>query len=282
MKNSIIFFSFFLFASCQNYGQLKLLANLPNTLKEVSGTQTVKDSNLLWMLNDSGNKPYLYGVSSEGKIEKKVKIIAKNNDWEDLTTDNLGNLYIADFGNNLSKRENLAILKITYQDLNTKENVEVERIQFHYPNQTKFPPKKKQRFFDAESLFYKDGFLYVFTKSRVKHQFGKTSLYKIPAKKGSYTAEFIAEFNNCNELKCWITAADISPNGKKVALLTSSEVLVFSDFKSDNFFEGKLTRFPFKHISQKEGVTFKNNNTLYITDEKSHGNGGKLYELSLN
>lgn len=35
------------------------------------------------------------------------------------------------------------------------------------------------------------------------------------------------------------------------------------------------------HRSQKESITFKDNNTLLISDEKAHGTGGNLYELKL-
>ncbi len=282
MKKITILFSFLLLIGCQNYGQLKHIANVPNILNEVSGIETVKGSDLLWMHNDGGNLNQIYRVSTKGKIIEELYINAKNNDWEDITSDPLGNLYLADFGNNANARQNLVILKIKHQDLFGGENVEVERIHFSYPNQTKFPPKKKQRFFDAEALFYANDSLYIFTKSRVKYQYGITSLYKIPAKKGNYEAEFIAKFETCNDLHCWITAADISPNGKKVVLLNHNTVLLFTDFTGDNFFNGKLTELPLNYISQKEGVTFKDNNTLYITDEKAHGKGGKLYTFSLN
>ncbi|MGB1043378.1 MAG: hypothetical protein ACPGU6_08290, partial [Tenacibaculum sp.] len=140
------------------------------------------------MLNDSGNSPKIYGVSKKGKIKKELLIQAKNKDWEDITTDSIGNIYIADFGNNMNDRKRLVILKVNHQDLGSK-NGEVERIQFSYPNQTKFPPKKKKRFFDAESLLYANGYLYIFTKSRVKHKYGKTSLYRVPAKAGKHIAE---------------------------------------------------------------------------------------------
>jgi len=33
-------------SSCSNYGQLKVIADLPHFLKEVSGIQTVKNSDL--------------------------------------------------------------------------------------------------------------------------------------------------------------------------------------------------------------------------------------------
>ncbi len=281
MKKLFLLFTFLLIISCQNFGQLKLLSSLPETLNEVSGVEKINDSDLLWMLNDSGNEPIIYGVDTKGKIIREIIVEAKNKDWEDITSDSEGNLYIGDFGNNNNKRKDLKILKIKYQDLLTKDKVEVEKIRFSYPSQQKFPPKKKNRFFDAESMFYKNGFIYLFTKSRVKDKYGKTSLYKIPASKGNYVAEYISEYEFCNDLHCWITAAAISENGKKVALLNHQSVLVFTDFKDDDFFSGVVKEYSFDHVSQKEGVTFKNNNTLFITDEKAHLKGGNLYEFSI-
>lgn len=281
MKKYLILFTFLLLVSCQNFGQLKVIADLPKTLKEVSGIQVVPNSDLIWMLNDSGNKPILFGVSEKGKIKKELLIKAKNHDWEDITTDSIGNIYIADFGNNMNDRKKLVILKVNHQDLDSK-NVEVERIQFSYPNQTKFPPKKKKRFFDAESLLYANGYLYIFTKSRVKKKYGKTTLYRVPAKAGKYIAELISSFETCSDLHCWITAAAISPNGKKVVLLNHQSVFMFTNFKGDNFFSGDVKEFPLSYVSQKESITFKDNNTLYIADEKAHGKGGKLYEFSLH
>jgi len=282
MKKIVIFISFLSLVSCQNYSKLELISNLSKDLEEVSGTEVVVNSKFIWMLNDGGNKPRIYGVSEKGKILKEITIKAKNNDWEDLTSDEKGNIYIGDFGNNDSKRKNLAILKVQKKDLTSSKKVKVEKIKFYYPDQTKFPPKNKKLFFDAESFFYYKDSFYIFTKSRVEKKFGKTSLYRIPAKKGNHKAVFISEFSNCNEMNCWVTSADISKDGTKVALLTPSAVLIFSDYKKDDFLSGKLTRVPLNYASQKEGITFKNKHTLLITDEKAHGAGGNFYELSLN
>lgn len=281
MKKYIFLLSFLLLISCQNFGELKLISNLSNDLDEVSGTEVVTNSNLIWMLNDGGNKSEIYGVSKKGKVKEKLIIKAKNNDWEDLASDEKGNLYIGDFGNNESKRKNLVILKIKHKDLASSKKVEVEKIKFQYPNQSKFPPKKKQYYFDAESFFYYNNSLYIFTKSRVRNKFGKTSLYKVPAKEGNQKAVLISEFNGCNEMDCWITSADISNDGSRVALLSPSSVLIFSDYKNDNFLSGKLTKIPLNYTSQKEGITFKDNTTLLITDEKAHGAGGNFYELKI-
>lgn len=282
MKKLLFFLlTILLITSCTNYGQLKLVSYLSEDLKEVSGVEKSHDLNVLWMHNDSGNTAELFKVSTQGKILQKRALAVKNHDWEDITSDNDGNIYIADFGNNNNKRKNLAILKVKQESLLNGDNVEVEKIQFSYPNQTKFPPKKKDRFFDAESLFYKDGFLYIFTKSRVKGKHGKTMLYKVPATKGDYTAKYISEYTNCDAIHCAITAAAISPDKQKVVLLTHQSVLVCTNFNEDDFFSGDVKEYPFNHISQKEGVTFKDNTTLYITDEADKVGSSKLYEFVL-
>lgn len=281
MKNMLFLLSAFLLISCQDFGQLTVVANLPPVLEEVSGIETVKGSDLIWMLNDSGNASTLYGVTEKGIIQKTLEINADNNDWEDLTTDSEGNLYIADFGNNRNTRKNLVILKVNNKDLASTEKVAVERIEFSYPEQKTFPPKKKQFFFDAESVFWMNDHLYIFTKSRTKSNFGKTSLYKVPATKGVYEAEFISEFTTCGDLECWITSADISPKKDKVVLLNHHGIWVFTDFKNDDFFSGTSEQLLFNHTSQKESVCFKNETTLYVADEKDQTSGRNFYTFDL-
>lgn len=272
---------FLLSASC-NTGNLKVIADLPKTLDEASGIQITNNSDFIWMQNDGGNDAKLFGITRKGKIKTELKIDAKNNDWEDLTADKKGNVYIGDFGNNANKRKNLAILKVNANSLNEKDEIKVERISFTYPNQNKFPPKKKNMHFDCEAFFHFNDSLYLFTKSRVKDNFGKTNLYKIPAKQGNHIAEYVSSFNSCPEMDCWITSADISSDGKKIVLLNSKSIWLFTDFKGLDFFSGTATELSFNHNSQKESICFKDDNTLYITDEKAHGIEGNLYEFSLN
>ena len=96
MKKIGIIFIFLLFISCQNFGQLIFLTDLPKELNEVSGTETLENSNLFWMLNDGGNQSKLFAVSKKGTIKREIYIKAKNHDWEDLTSDEKGNIYIGD------------------------------------------------------------------------------------------------------------------------------------------------------------------------------------------
>ena len=280
MKKVFIFNCLLVFFSCQNFGQLKMLGDLPKSLKEVSGNEYIQSTKAIWILEDGGNSSNVYRISSTGKVQHELDIDAKNKDWEDLTSDEFGNLYIGDFGNNYSKRKKLKILKIKKEDLD-KEDAKIEEIEFEYEDQKKFPPKKKDRFFDAESFFYFNNHFYIFTKSRVKKKYGKTSLYKVPAVKGKHTAKLIGEYDNGNKVSSWITSADISADGKKVVLLSQKNILIFTNFPGDNFLSGTVQKIPLEHQSQKEGICFKDNNTLLITDERTGGEGGNIYEYIL-
>lgn len=283
MKNLACGILLVIFLGCQineNFGKLTYLAELPRDLNEVSGIEILPDSKLIWMHNDSGNDSKIYGVSKNGKIRKEITFDVENHDWEDITSDEKGNLYIGDFGNNRNKRKNLRIYKITANFTN-KHSASIETIAFTYENQQDFPPKSEQLFFDAEAFFYFKNHFYIFTKSKVKNRYGQTYMYKLPATPGKHVARLVGEYYNGNSSYSWITSADITDDGSKVVLLSEKNVLIFSDFEGDAFLSGKVITKLFKHVSQKEGVCFKDNNTIYITDEKSRLKGRNLYEFSI-
>ncbi|MAV65845.1 MAG: hypothetical protein CMC26_02420 [Flavobacteriaceae bacterium] len=145
---------------------------LSKIISETSGLEYHND--LLVTHNDSGNDPSLYYLDYSGKIIYTRKFDSiKNNDWEDLTTDE-NFIYIADMGNNFDTRENLMVIKVS-KDINDK-NFEI--INFYYPEQRDFSFKLKSQF-DAEAIITIDEFLLIFTKNRAKKI---TDIYKVPKK----------------------------------------------------------------------------------------------------
>lgn len=254
------------------------------SLKEASAVAVSKVSDLIWVAEDSGNKNKIYGLAADGKITHTVTLEnAKNVDWEDLTADEEGNLYVGDFGNNDNIRKDLCIYKINASDLKNETAVSPSKIEFYYPEQTQFPPKKSELFYDAESFFIYKGNFYIFTKNRSKGFDGTVMLYKVPNQSGDHKAQLLGKFKACNNYhKCAITSADISPDGKKIALLSASKVWILSDFKADDFLNGKTEMFELNDVTQKEGICFKDNQTLLIVDEKSKKTGGNLYEIKLS
>lgn len=260
------------------------ITSLPKTLKEASACEISKVSPLVWTIEDNHNDNVLFGFNEKGELVKKIRITnVENNDWEDLTSDDEGNIYIGDFGNNDNERQNLAIYKINASDLN-KDEAEAESIvQFYYPEQTEFPPKKKDRIYDVESFFIHNNKFYLFTKNRSSKFDGTTVLYEVennPAKK--LPAKKIGSFMTCEQFNhCAVTSADISPDKSKVAILSSDKVWIFTNWKSSNFFSGDVEKIELNHHTQKEGLCFRNNNTILITDEGGKKQTGNLYELKL-
>ena len=245
MRNYIFILSVFTFLSCQqDSGALTTVYSLPKKLKEVSGITYLTSSNLLWSLEDSGNANEIYGLNFvNGKIEKTITIEnTENIDWEDITKDKDGNLYIGDFGNNDNERKDLSIYKIDKNSLATESAIPAYKVSFAYPEQKDFPPKKTEMFYDVEGFFeFKNNF-YLFTKNRSKGFDGTAFLYKIPNTAGFHQAVLMGEFKTCDNYNhCAITAATISPDESKVAVLTHDKVFLFESFEGDNFLKGTKT-----------------------------------------
>lgn len=277
-------FLFLLLISCSQQEVLKKVFSFPKNLKEISGIETNNKSKLIWAIQDSGNKAEIYGLDAKGKLVQTIAITnKKNNDWEDMTSDKDGNIYLGDFGNNDNARKDLAIYKLNAADLKDSQAAVSATIPFYFPEQAGFPPKKSQLFFDVESFFFFENNFYLFTKNRSSKFNGETILYQVPNKVGNHAAKQISKFKTCSGFShCAVTSADISPDGKKVAILTSSYVWVFTNFKGNDFFSGKSQQIDLQNFSQKEGLCFLGNTKLLVCDERKKKNGGDLYELDLS
>jgi len=285
MKKSLIFGISIVLLACQQQStsDLKTLYSLPKKLKEVSGITYFPESNLIYTLEDSGNKNEIYAINSKGKLEKTITITnAVNVDWEDITKDKKGNIYIGDFGNNDNERKDLCIYKINKNQLNKDLAVAEYKISFSYPEQKEFPPKKRELFYDVEGFFEHQNYFYLFTKNRSKGFDGTAFIYKIKNASGTQKAVKIGEFKTCNNYNhCVLTSATISPDGKKLVLLSHDKIVLFKDFKGDLFHKGTQAEISLGNFSQKEAIVFKDNNTLLIADEKTNKVGGNVYEFKL-
>jgi hypothetical protein len=284
MKKTLILITAILLFSCSGKSKtsaLNQVGELPKELKEVSGIGY--SNNLIYSIEDSGNENKVVVLDTLGTITKTITINnIKNIDWEDLTFDSKGNLYIGDFGNNDNVRKDLAIYKIDKSSLHAN-TVDVRyKISFDYPEQTDFPPKKKKLMFDVEAFFEYNNYFYLFTKNRSTGFDGTSYIYKIPNTAGQHHAQLIKTITTCSDYHtCAITSATISPDGTKFVLLSHSEIFLFENYAQDNLADGKMSELDLNHFSQKEAVCFKNNDTLLIADERVKKTGGNLYEVSL-
>ncbi len=242
------------------------MGSINNALDEVSAAEMSTDSDLIWAIEDSGNNNTLYALKKNGKIEKSITVLnAENDDWEDLTMDKEGNIYIGDFGNNSKKRKTFNIYKVKHEDLN-KSNATAEVIK------VKLPEKFRDNF---EAFFIYDDSFYLFSKESKKFV-----VLKVKNEIGIQESLVRSEYElNGNGNK--ITSADISDDGQIIVLLNHDKLWKLTNFNGDDFFSGTINAMPFGNNTQKEGVCFQSNDVVLITDERNGGEGGNIYSFSL-
>ncbi len=235
--------------------------------------------NVFWTHNDSGDEPRIFPVERDGSIikpewaEEYAGIMvsdAVNIDWEDVATDNDGNLIIGAFGNNGNTRRDLAVYLVKEpfpsQIIATRISL---KIPFYYPDQESFPPRNQN--FDAEAVFWAKGKLYILTKHRSDNY---TKLYRFdtmdPLKPNPLT--LIGKF----DIKGMVTGADVTPDGNRLAVLTYNAVWLFEvSGSSDEYFNGRISWLPIG-AKQCEGICFDGNKLIISNEQRD------LFELPID
>jgi hypothetical protein len=242
--------------------------------------------NVLWTHNDSGDPARIFAIDLEGNpifpsfldedTYNGLRIgNAVNVDWEDIATDENGNLYIAACGNNANMRRDLAIYKLPEPDPRTAILTRYSEIYpFSWPDQKRFPPEERN--FDCEAIFWANGTLYLLSKHRSDTM---TKLYKFDTLEHDVqsTPSLIDSF----EIMGQVTAADATRDSRKIAVLTYDNIWVFERNieDEDGWIRGKKYFFKTirENIKQCEAIAFKDSETLLITNEQ-----GEIFELNLS
>lgn len=265
--------------SCREHPQvsysrvsLKPVAELNDPkIEEQSGVIPGARPGLFWVQNDSGDSARIFPLEISGSVARRWSGSpaeglfvpgARNVDWEDLAMGPDSTIWISDTGNNWNQRRDLALYHISAPDPTGATPIRLlKKINVFYPDQTDFPPKKNN--FDSEALIQTDGQLYLLTKHRADTN---TRLYKVGAGK---TDEPVAlEFLDEYPIGDRVTAADISKDGKRLAVLTYSAVWVFErTADSASWLRGKASRLGI-FAGQCEGLCFTDDQTLMISNEE--------------
>lgn len=284
MRFPLLFFASLLIGCQQKQPTDLKVVNDDLGLNEVSGITWDERQDLFYAIQDSGNGSFLFGLDENGNQKHKWTVNAKNTDWEEITSDKSGKIYIGDFGNNKNKRKDLAIYAIDSGKINGNDLITpLYQITFNFQQQRSFPPQKTRLLYDCEAFVVLGDCFYLFTKNRSKQFDGTSLVYKIKNAPGHQTAVLLGSFRSCDNFNhCAITGAAISPDGQKIVLLSHSKLFVFENFTADSFLEVPMKTYELHHFSQKEAICFKGSDTLVLADEKERGNGGQLYSIPLS
>jgi hypothetical protein len=153
--------------------QLPARFKLPQELREVSGLY-IQHADSLWWHNDSGDAAKVYQTNGHGELRQTITLPTRAIDWEDITADGQGRIYLGDVGDNRRQRTQLKIFRY---DL---ARAHLDSIVFQYPN---------GQHYDVEAIaWYRDS-LHLFTKSRIRRAKLPVYHFVVPAEPGSYTAE---------------------------------------------------------------------------------------------
>ena len=150
-----------------------------------------------------------------------------------------------------------------------------------------FNKELKSKYHESTPIIAPDGKTVYFTRNNIatgkkgetKDKTKLLKIYQATVKDGKLVNEKELPFNSSQYN---MAHPAISPDGKKVVLLSHSKIWVFQNFTSDNFFSASVNKVDLHHFSQKEAICFKDNTTLLIADEKTKKIGGLVYQLDLS
>lgn len=242
-------------------------------IPECSGlVQSLRYNGVFWTLNDSGNEPLIMPVIASGKIAPgwsgPVRIEGvRNNDWEDIALDSKGNLIIADTGNNWGRRKQLMLHFVKEPKPGTTSARPWRTLRVHYEDQKEASPD-----YDCEAVFEAGGKIFFLTKRRSDT---RTMLYRLDGRsvKSSNPLRLVDSF----DIGGMVTAADTSPDGRHVAVLTYSAIWLFEyDAKSGSIFRKGALRLPI-FAWQAEAIAFDGNDALVVGNEE-----GRLYRVPVS
>jgi len=248
-------------------------------INESSGlaTSSIHDG-VMWTLNDSGNSANIFPITLNGTSLNISDVSgfsienAQNFDWEAMTSDHNGTLYIADSGQNF----NFARTPIIYQIdepgnlKNPRQIPLLKKIPYNYEDQSGiFMPRNE---FDVEAMFYSDNGLNFITKG-----WGDSISKWYRLRQSSEFGHIARLVTRINFGKALITGAEVDDSGLRLAVLAKRSIWLFTrSALGQNWFIGDIQYLRSRDIGVTEAITFYGNR-LYISNE-----GGELYAISLD
>jgi hypothetical protein len=240
----------------------------PEALRECSGlVASRRHAGVFWALNDSGNPPALFAITRDGELIREYPVSAKNVDWEDLAVDDDGHLYIADVGNNRRDRKEVLVMRVDEPDPRAPLTARVpapvrvtQSWRLTFPGDTPF---------DCESLFVLGGRGYVLPK---RLDFSPAELYRfdLPSEPPS-RPQRLEHVATIPSVRAPVTAADVSPDGKRLAVLTVLGPYVFRIDDAGGNFSSLATARPSysRYLDPRmESACFTNEGLLVTTETR--------------
>ena len=295
----LIFFGCHNLAGSQANGESGLefekIAILDNRdLKEVSGIQSGTDG-VFYVHNDSGG-PLLHVIDQAGRYQGEIRIRdSKNRDWEDITIfpgENRRIVVLGDTGDNDTKHKTIRLYFVAEPErgedgLYPTEMDKLHRLKAKYPDGPR----------DSEAMSYdpSSGMILFLTKrDKIPRIYGISAATAFSHEKAQL--EFLGEIPTfrpptakdlltSGKRAFWLsqpTGFDISPDGKRAAVITYRSLYLYSRAEGETWVEA-FQKEPLEIIGppglHDEAVTFSNDGgSVFVSTERLPT---PLYKLQL-
>ena len=252
---------------------------LPKIINETSGLEFY--NNHFITHNDSGGEPTLYIFNERGEVietiglNKNPDFEIKNNDWEDITSDNKY-LFVADTGNNFGNRDNLNIIRVSKGADFMVDGI----IEISYSDQESFFPRPKHKY-DAEAIIVIEDKIALFSKDRENLN---TDLYLVDKNQNGsqiLTSEVSYDVNTL------ITGGDFDEDRNLLALVSYNSngnqyLLLFENFKLNNLENNTYKKFKIPlEQAQIEAVKIIDEKTFWVTSEDEGIGNPFMYKIEV-
>ena len=248
---------------------------------------------LLWAVNDSGNGPFIYALGLDGSDRGSVRVAGANNrDWEDLDTfvwQGRPMILIADVGDNNRRREEHTLYVVEEPGPGRDRGRHSGTVDLAWRIDFSYPDGK----YDAEGVAVDAaaGEVLIVTKRDEPPLLFAVPLAATAAGR-SVTARRVGAVERIpppsdqdrrhifGAYYSQPTALDLSPDGRKLVVLTYQHAYLFSRMTGDSWVSAvgerpALIRLPPPHdgrlLRQREAICFSPGGTsLLITSEGDH------------
>jgi hypothetical protein len=240
-------------------------------LRELSGiAASSRNPGVLWVHNDSGDSARIFALGANGTTRGTYTLSgAKAVDWEDIARGpgpdpDRPALYVGDIGDNAAARAAIVVYRVPEPEVGRNAGAVtlegVDALELRYPDGAH----------DAESLLVdpKSGELFVITKNLAG---GPVGVYRAPADLAANSTTMLERVGTISlptGLPSAVTAADVSPDGRTVAVRTYGSVLLWDRPPGTSIpevLEKEPCRGPIPPEIQGEAIGFQDDSRGYVT-----------------
>ncbi len=220
-------------------------------ISESSGLLRRSDS-LFYTFNDDSDS-CLFLISARGNLKSRMFIPFSNRDWEDISGDGRGRLFIGDIGNNFYRKKELKILIY-----NSITRIPEGIIQISVLNE-----QGEKSACDFEAMVWHADSLYLFSKDKKERS---SLVFAVPARGGKY----ILRPKQITEISGMVTSAALRPDGKELALLTYGKIYFFSLSKGMSRIPAPDCCLAYWPMRQSESLCYWGRDSLLLGNEQGN------------